>query len=44
MSSDPKVTSVAPVKFVPVKVTGLPPGVGPDVGLSDVNVGGGTYV
>jgi hypothetical protein len=40
-SFDPKFTSVAPVKFVPVRVTLLPPNVEPEVGLSVVNVGAG---
>ena len=35
----PKLTAVAPVKFVPVMVTTCP--VLPDVGLKDVIVGGG---
>jgi len=40
----PNVTAVAPVKFVPVIVTIVPPAVGPDVGESDVTVGAGTYM
>lgn len=35
----PNVTAVAPVKFVPVMVTGVPPPRGPDVGLTAVTVG-----
>jgi len=37
----PKVTAVAPVKFVPVIVTDVPPAVGPAVGETDVTVGAG---
>ena len=40
----PMVTAVAPVKFVPVIVTLVPPVVVPDVGLIAVTVGGATYV
>ena len=36
----PKVTFVAPVKFVPVSVTIVPPAVGPLFGLRLVSVGG----
>jgi hypothetical protein len=36
----PNFTAVAPVKFVPVMVTTVPPAVGPLVGLTDVTVGG----
>ena len=36
----PKVTAVAAVKPVPVIVTDVPPGAGPDVGEIDVTVGG----
>ncbi len=38
----PKVTAVAPVRFVPVIVTLVPPVVGPDVGLMLVTVGAAT--
>ena len=37
----PKLTAVAPVKFVPVIVTVVPPATGPDVGEIDVTVGDG---
>ena len=37
----PKKTPVAPVKFVPVMLTGVPPTVGPAVGLIAVTVGAG---
>jgi hypothetical protein len=37
----PNFTTVAPVKPVPVTVTGVPPVVGPDVGLTAVTVGTG---
>ena len=40
-SEAPTFTSVAPLKFVPVRVTLLPPAVAPEVGLSIVNVGAG---
>ena len=40
-SFGPKFTSVAPVKFVPVRTTSLPPAVDPDVGLRLAKVGGG---
>jgi hypothetical protein len=36
----PNFTAVAPVKFVPVMVTLVPPAVGPLVGFTDVTVGG----
>ena len=36
----PKVTAVAPVKFVPVITTEVPPPVEPVVGLSEVIAGG----
>ncbi len=36
----PKFTALAPVKLVPVIVTDVPPPVGPDVGESEVTVGG----
>ena len=36
----PNFTAVAPVKFVPVMVTDVPPAVGPLAGLSPVTVGG----
>jgi len=36
---EPNDTLVAPVKFVPVIVTLVPPAVGPDVGETDVTVG-----
>jgi len=35
----PNRTAVAPVRFVPVIVTDVPPATGPLVGLSDVTVG-----
>jgi len=35
----PKVTDVAPVKFVPVIVTTVPPEVEPEIGLKEVAVG-----
>ena len=35
----PNLTAVAPVKFVPVIVTEVPPASGPDVGLSPDTVG-----
>ena len=38
----PTVTVAAPVsKFVPVIVIGVPPAVGPEVGLTPLTVGGG---
>jgi hypothetical protein len=40
----PNCTAVAPVKFVPVTVTEVPPVVIPDVGLMPVTVGGGGTV
>src|SRR5271169_6479792 len=36
---EPKCTAVAPVKFVPVTVTLVPPAIGPPVGLIPVTVG-----
>ena len=38
----PNFTAVAPVRVVPVMVTNVPPAVGPDVGETDVTVGGPT--
>ena len=38
----PKLTAVAPVKFVPVITTDVPPPVGPAVGEIDVTVGAAT--
>ena len=38
-AAPPMVTAVAPVKFVPVRVTSSPPASGPDVALMDVTVG-----
>ena len=35
----PNLTEVAPVKFVPVRVTEVPPAAGPDAGLTAVTVG-----
>ena len=35
----PNPTAVAPVKFVPVIVTDVPPAAGPDEGLTPVTVG-----
>ncbi|GDY52301.1 hypothetical protein SVIO_029240 [Streptomyces violaceusniger] len=40
----PKRTWVAPVRLVPVRVTVLPPPVGPEVGLSAVSTGAATVV
>jgi hypothetical protein len=40
-AAPPTVIPVAPVKLVPVIVTGVPPAVEPDVGEIDVTVGGG---
>jgi hypothetical protein len=40
----PNLTAVAPVKFVPVMVTLVPPAVGPAVGLTLVTVGTAAYV
>lgn len=40
----PNMTAVAPVRFVPVIVTPVPPAVEPDAGEAAVTVGGGTYV
>jgi hypothetical protein len=40
----PNLTAVAPVKFVPVIVTVVPPAFGPLVGLRLVTVGNGTNV
>ena len=40
-STEPNWTSVAPVKFVPVIVTVVPPAPGPDVGDTEVIVGAG---
>ena len=37
----PKSTALAPVRFVPVMVTVVPPDVGPEVGLIAVTVGAG---
>ena len=37
-----EVTAVAPVKFVPVIVTVVPPAVGPAVGLTALTVGAAT--
>ena len=38
----PKRTAVAPVKFVPLMVTSVPPAVGPEAGETFVTVGGTT--
>jgi hypothetical protein len=38
----PKLTAVAPVKFVPVMVIPVPPAVLPDAGVTPVTVGAGT--
>ena len=38
----PNWTEVAPVRFVPVIVTVVPPEVGPDCGETPVTVGAGT--
>lgn len=38
----PKFIAVAPVKFVPVRFTEVPPLAGPEFGLSPVTVGAGT--
>jgi hypothetical protein len=40
-ATPPIVTEVAPVKFVPVMVTDVPPAVLPEAGVMDVTVGGG---
>jgi hypothetical protein len=40
----PKWTELAPVKPVPVMVTGVPPAVGPEVGATALTVGGATKV
>jgi len=40
----PNLTEVAPVRFVPVIVTDVPPAAGPLVGDSDVTAGTATYV
>jgi hypothetical protein len=40
----PKWTAVAPVRFVPVIVTVVPPDAGPEVGLIELTVGAGMYV
>ena len=40
----PKVTELAPVRFVPVMVTSVPPVAGPEVGVRDVIVGLGLGV
>jgi hypothetical protein len=40
----PKSTAVAPVKFVPVMVTDVPPAAGPLLGLTFVTVGAATNV
>src|SRR5579863_2341353 len=37
----PNLTAVTPTKFVPVMVTGVPPAVGPALGLTLVTVGAG---
>jgi hypothetical protein len=39
-AAPPIVTPVAPVKFVPVMVTLVPPPVGPETGLMALTVGG----
>ena len=39
---DPNLTAVAPVKSVPVRVTGVPPEAGPVAGDRAVTVGAGT--
>ena len=38
----PKVTTVAPLRLVPVIVTDVPPGAGPNVGEIEVTVGAAT--
>jgi hypothetical protein len=43
-ATEPNISCVAPVKFVPVIVTCVPPVVGPELGLTDVIAGAGTYV
>ena len=40
----PKLTPVAPEKFVPVMVTLVPPAAAPVFGATPVTVGAGTYV
>ena len=43
VAADPPTVAVAPAaKPVPVIVIGVPPAVGPDVGLTALTVGGGT--
>jgi len=42
--ADPKSTTLAPVKPVPVTVTRVPPARGPDAGLTLVTAGSATYV
>ena len=37
----PKWTALTPVKFVPVIVTGVPPVLGPELGLTALTVGTG---
>jgi hypothetical protein len=37
----PKLTAVAPLRFVPVMVTDVPPAAGPELGTTDVTVGAG---
>jgi hypothetical protein len=36
---DPKLTAEAPVRLVPVMVTGVPPAVDPELGLTEVTAG-----
>jgi hypothetical protein len=43
-AAPPTVTPVAPVKFVPVIVTLVPPAVGPEFGLTEVTVGAGVAI
>jgi len=40
----PNFTAVAPVKFVPVIATLVPPALGPLVGLTDVTVGAAEFI
>jgi hypothetical protein len=40
----PKSTALAPVKPVPVMVTGVPPAIGPALGATELTVGAATKV
>jgi len=39
---EPKSTALAPVRFVPVTVTEVPPADGPEEGLTELTVGAAT--